>query len=92
MQTVRVTVRDAEGRAIDEAQISVDGGMPQHGHGLPTRPRVTRNLGDGIYEIEGVRLRPLRLRPVELRQLEAFLQTLSKSVIVGGPAAAKSTQ
>jgi hypothetical protein len=55
MQTVRVTLRDAEGRAIDEAQISVDGGMPQHGHGLPTRPRVTRNLGDGIYEIEGVR-------------------------------------
>jgi hypothetical protein len=55
MQTVRVTVRDAEGRAIDEAQISVDGGMPQHGHGLPTRPRVTRNIGDGIYEIEGVR-------------------------------------
>jgi hypothetical protein len=29
--------------------------MPQHGHGLPTRPRVTRNLGDGAYEIEGVR-------------------------------------
>jgi hypothetical protein len=55
MQTVRVTVRDADGRAIDEAQISVDGGMPQHGHGLPTRPRVTRNLGDGVYEIEGVR-------------------------------------
>jgi hypothetical protein len=55
MQTVRVTVRDAEGRAIDEVQISIDGGMPQHGHGLPTRPRVTRNVGDGIYEIEGVR-------------------------------------
>ena len=55
MQTVRLSVRDAEGRAIDGAQISVDGGMPQHGHGLPTRPRVTRNLGDGIYEIEGVR-------------------------------------
>jgi hypothetical protein len=55
MQTVRVTVRDAEGHAIDEAQISIDGGMPQHGHGLPTRPRVTRNLGNGIYEIEGVR-------------------------------------
>ena len=55
MQTVRVSVRDAEGRALDEAQISIDGGMPQHGHGLPTRPRVTRNLGDGIYEIEGVR-------------------------------------
>ncbi len=55
MQTVRVAVRDAEGRAIDDAEIAIDGGMPQHGHGLPTRPRVTRNLGDGIYEIEGVR-------------------------------------
>jgi hypothetical protein len=55
MQTVRVVVRDADGRSIDEAQISIDGGMPQHGHGLPTRPRVTRNLGDGVYEIEGVR-------------------------------------
>ena len=31
-------------------------------------------------------LRPLRLKPVELRQLEAFLQTLSGSVIVGGHA------
>lgn len=55
MQTVRVMVRDAEGHPIDEAQISIDGGMPQHGHGLPTRPRVTRTMGDGIYEIEGVR-------------------------------------
>ena len=55
MQTVRVVVRGDDGRAIDEAQISVDGGMPQHGHGLPTRPRVTRSLGDGMYEIEGVR-------------------------------------
>ena len=55
MQTVRVTVRDAEGHAIDEAQISIDGGMPQHGHGLPTHPRVTGNLGDGVYQIEGVR-------------------------------------
>ena len=55
MQTVRVTVRDAEGRAIDEAQISVDGGMPQHGHGLPTSPRVTRALGNGDHLIEGVK-------------------------------------
>ncbi|MGE3344789.1 MAG: FixH family protein [Vicinamibacterales bacterium] len=55
MQTVRVTLRDADGAAVDGAQILVDGGMPQHGHGLPTKPRVTRSLGDGVYEIEGVR-------------------------------------
>ena len=55
MQTVRVAIFDAEGRPVDDATIQIDGGMPQHGHGLPTRPRVTRALGNGLYEIEGVR-------------------------------------
>lgn len=55
MQTVRLTVTDDRGQAIDGAALTIDGGMPQHGHGLPTRPRVTRTLGDGAYEIEGVR-------------------------------------
>lgn len=55
MQTVRVAITDAEGRPVEHATIDVGGGMPQHGHGLPTRPRVTRALGDGLYEIEGVR-------------------------------------
>ena len=55
MQTVRVTITDAAGTPVDDATIRVDGGMPQHGHGLPTRPRVTRALGNGLYEIEGVR-------------------------------------
>ena len=45
----------ASGAPVSAARVAVDGGMPQHGHGLPTRPRVTRNLGDGRYEIEGVR-------------------------------------
>ncbi len=55
MQTVRVTVVDRDGHPIDGATLTIDGGMPQHGHGLPTRPRVTRSLGSGAYEIEGVR-------------------------------------
>jgi hypothetical protein len=55
LQTVRVVVRDASGQAIDDAQIAIDGGMPEHGHGLPTRPRVTASLGGGVYEIGGVR-------------------------------------
>jgi hypothetical protein len=55
MYTVQVAVVDANGAAVDDAAIDVDGGMPQHGHGLPTRPRVTRALGGGLYEIEGVR-------------------------------------
>jgi len=55
MNTVRIAVVDGHGNAIDGATLAVGGGMPQHGHGLPTRPRVTRALGDGTYEIEGVR-------------------------------------
>ena len=55
MQTIQVAISDAKGQPIDGAVITVDGGMPQHGHGLPTRPRVTRNLGGGLYEVQGVR-------------------------------------
>jgi hypothetical protein len=55
LQTVRVTVVDRDGRAIDDATLTIDGGMPQHGHGLPTRPRVTKSLGGGSYQIDGVR-------------------------------------
>ncbi len=29
--------------------------MPQHGHGLPTRPQVTKNLGNGDYLVEGMK-------------------------------------
>src|SRR5687767_6016470 len=39
MQTLQVSIRDAKGKAIDGATITVDGGMPEHGHGLPTQPK-----------------------------------------------------
>lgn len=55
LQTVRVLVLDAMGRPVEGASISVDGGMPEHGHGLPTQPQVRHSLGGGMYDIEGVR-------------------------------------
>ena len=55
LQTVLVLVTDSEGHTVDGATIAIGGGMPQHGHGLPTQPRVTKNLGSGVYEIGGVR-------------------------------------
>jgi hypothetical protein len=56
MYTLQAKVTEtATGQALTEAAIAVDGGMPQHGHGLPTRPRVTKNLGNGSYEISGLR-------------------------------------
>lgn len=54
-QTLCVRLTDAAGQDVDDAQLTIDGGMPEHGHGLPTRPRVSRLLGNGRYEIEGVR-------------------------------------
>jgi hypothetical protein len=45
----------AEGKPVEDAQISVDGGMPQHGHGLPTAPKVTKYLGSGDYRVEGMK-------------------------------------
>ena len=55
LQTVAVLVVDAAGRPVEDASFSIQGGMPEHRHGLPTQPRVTRSLGGGVYEIEGVR-------------------------------------
>jgi hypothetical protein len=43
------------GAAVDSATVTIDGGMPQHGHGLPTRPRVTRALGHGDHVVEGMK-------------------------------------
>ncbi len=43
------------GAPVSGARIAVDGGMPQHGHGLPTTPRVTRELADGTYLLEGMK-------------------------------------
>jgi len=50
-----VNVATPAGVPVQGARISVDGGMPQHGHGLPTRPRVTRELGNGDYLMEGMK-------------------------------------
>lgn len=49
-----VTVRDAAGAPVPDARVTVLGGMPAHGHGLPTVPQV-RELGGGRYLIEGLK-------------------------------------
>ncbi len=48
-------IEDQSGVAIDGAQISLLGGMPEHNHGLPTNPRMAEALGNGDYILEGMR-------------------------------------
>ena len=48
-------VETADGQPVENATITLDGDMPQHGHGLPTRPQVTEYLGNGDYRVEGLK-------------------------------------
>ena len=46
---------ESNGAPVDSASIAIGGGMPQHGHGLPTKPAVTRALGNGAHLVEGMK-------------------------------------
>ena len=49
-----IQVTDANRNVVDNASMTVAGGMEAHGHGLPSKPQITRYLGNGQYLIEGM--------------------------------------
>ena len=51
----QIKLTTPDGAPVRNARIAVDGGMPQHGHGLPTRPQVTREVTAGTYVMEGMK-------------------------------------
>jgi hypothetical protein len=51
----QVRVATPSGTPVQGARLAVDGGMPQHGHGFPTQPRVTREIAAGTYLLEGMK-------------------------------------
>ena len=51
----RIHIETVSGEPVTGANVTASGGMPLHDHGLPTRPRVTAELGDGDYRLEGMR-------------------------------------
>lgn len=48
-----VEVRNADGGPVKLNGLAVSGGMPGHGHGLPSQPKVIEYLGEGRYRITG---------------------------------------
>ena len=48
-------IETPDGHPVENATITVDGDMPQHGHGLPTQPRITRMFGNGDYLVDGMK-------------------------------------
>lgn len=55
MHAWQVRLSTPDGAPVSKARITIDGGMPQHGHGLPTKPRITRELTPGVYALEGMK-------------------------------------
>lgn len=51
----KVKLEDRSGAPVPGARFAVDGGMPQHGHGLPTQPRVTGEIDAGTYQLDGMK-------------------------------------
>lgn len=54
LHTWTVHVTTADGQPVADAGVSVEGGMPEHNHGMPTRPQVTP-AGAGDYRVEGMK-------------------------------------
>jgi hypothetical protein len=48
-------IENDDGLEVEGAKVEVSGGMPEHDHGLPTKPRVTEELGGGDYKLQGMR-------------------------------------
>jgi hypothetical protein len=55
MHAWQVHLATPEGQPVSRAKIAFDGGMPQHGHGFPTKPRITGELTPGVYALEGMK-------------------------------------
>lgn len=47
-------VRNSRNEPVNGVSFAIDGGMPAHGHGLPSQPAVTDSLGEGKYRLDGV--------------------------------------
>lgn len=54
MQSWLLHVETVDGEAVSGATLNVKGGMPQHGHGLPTLPQVSAATTPGDYLVEGL--------------------------------------
>jgi len=50
-----IKIDTADGKPVEGASVEIDGGMPQHGHGLPTAPQVSATDQPGRYLLQGIR-------------------------------------
>ena len=86
----QIKLTSPTGQPISHAKIAVDGGMPQHGHGLPTRPQVTQASADGTYLLEGMKFSMTGWWEIKLAiQSEAGADKVTFNTVVVTPAAVR---
>ncbi|MGO9951981.1 MAG: FixH family protein [Dissulfurispiraceae bacterium] len=51
----KLRVETADGHPVKNAEVTVSGGMPEHGHGLPTMPQVAESAVPGDYVLQGLK-------------------------------------
>ena len=86
----KIRLRSPAGLPVAHAHIAVDGGMPQHGHGLPTQPEVTQELGDGVYLLEGMKFSMTGWWEIKLAiQTPEASDTVTFNTVVATPGAAR---
>jgi hypothetical protein len=51
----KLMVKDTDGKPVGDANITVVGDMPEHGHGLPTRPEIFKGSTAGMYHVDGMK-------------------------------------
>ena len=92
MHSWKVKLTTPQGTPVHGAKFVVDGGMPQHGHGLPTQPRVTREVEDGTYALDGMKFSMTGWWEVKLSiQGPQGVDKVTFNTIVNNPAVAASS-
>jgi YtkA-like len=85
----QIKVTNPAGATVNGAHIAVDGGMPQHGHGLPTQPRVTRELQSGTYLLEGMKFSMTGWWEIHLKiDADGVSDTVTFNTVLGSSVAA----
>jgi hypothetical protein len=51
----KLTVKSDKGNTVNVAKITVVGDMPEHGHGMPTNPEISKDAPAGVYRVDGMK-------------------------------------
>lgn len=86
----KIRLASPVGQPVVHARIGVDGGMPQHGHGLPTQPQVTQEMGEGVYLLEGMKFSMTGWWEIKLAiQTDQAADQVTFNTLVATPASAR---